>query len=61
VRHTFIYILSEFFHLSNLKHINFLIDTVLCFYYKPKEQFYDAKAYFDTKNWIYALKKEVTI
>ena len=42
-------------------HIVLCVDTISVEVFRPRAEFNEAKAYFDAKNKIYALKKEVAV
>lgn len=46
---------------TNYPHIGLLVDTTSLEVFRPKARFEEAKAYWDHKNGIYALKKEVGV
>lgn len=46
---------------TNFPHIGLLVDSTSMEVYRPKTRFEEAKAYWDSKNGIYALKKEVAV
>jgi len=46
---------------TEFSHIGLLVDSTSIQVLKPKGRYADAKSYFDGKNWIYALKKEVAV
>jgi hypothetical protein len=48
-------------HNTDYSYIGLLCDSTSIQVLRPKGKFCDAKSYFDAKNWIYALKKEVAV
>lgn len=46
---------------TNFPFVGGLVDSTSFEVYRPKTHFNEAKFYFDAKNWMYALKKEVVV
>ena len=46
---------------SSYPYIGLLVDSTSIEVYRPRGRFEEAKTYFDAKNGIYALKKEVAV